>query len=77
MTSILRESERLWTQQELAERLRVSVELIRRWRRNGKLGFIRLGHCSVRIPESEVARLLHAGCIQATENQGGNTHANR
>ncbi len=54
----LRPTERLWTQQELAERLRVSVKTLQVWRRTGKLGFVRFGHCTVRIPESEVARLI-------------------
>ena len=53
-------SERVLTVPEVAERLRINEETVRRWLRTGKIQGVRLGgtRAGYRIPESEVARLL-------------------
>jgi excisionase family DNA binding protein len=52
--------DRLLTVQEVAERLRLKPETVRRWLRSGKLRGISLGsdHAGWRVRESEVARFL-------------------
>ena len=53
-------SERVLTVPEVAERLRINEETVRRWLRTGKIRGVRLGgtRAGYRIPESEVGRLL-------------------
>ena len=53
-------SEHQLTVPEMAERLRIFEETVRRWLRSGKLRGVRLGgtKAGYRIPESEVTRLL-------------------
>jgi excisionase family DNA binding protein len=63
------ETERMLTVAEVAERLRASVDTVRRWLRSGKLrgvkpGGSRLGY---RIPESEVRRLLNGATSKPRE----------
>jgi excisionase family DNA binding protein len=57
------DEDRLLTVSEVAERLRVYPETVRRWLRSGRLNGIRLGGTKLgyRIPESEVRRLLSTG----------------
>jgi excisionase family DNA binding protein len=52
--------EKVLTVSEVAERLRLGEETIRRWLRQGKLHGTKLGPTSAgyRIPESEVERIL-------------------
>jgi len=52
--------ERVLTVAEVAERLRLGEETVRRWLRQGKLRGTKLGPTSAgyRIPESEVQRIL-------------------
>lgn len=54
------DGERVLTVDEVAERLRVTTEAVRRWLRSGKLKGVRIGSTKAgwRIPESEVRRLL-------------------
>jgi excisionase family DNA binding protein len=53
-------SDRVLTVPEVAERLRINEETVRRWLRTGKLQGVRLGgtRAGYRIAESEVERLL-------------------
>jgi excisionase family DNA binding protein len=57
------EGDRLLTVQEVAGRLRVNPETIRRWLRQGKLEGAMLGgdRAGYRIAESELRRLLEEG----------------
>lgn len=50
-------TEQLYTTKELAQRLRLSDQTIRRWVTQGKLKAIKAGR-NLRIPESEVKRML-------------------
>ena len=52
--------DRLLTLAELAERLRLKPEAVRRWLRSGRLRGISLGsdHAGWRVRESEIERLL-------------------
>lgn len=52
---------RVLTVGEVAERLRVTPEAVRRWLRAGKIRGVRIGSTKAgwRIPESEVRRMLH------------------
>ena len=51
-------SEALWTKQELAERLRISVPTLDREIANGHIVPIRIAKQRLVIPESEVQRYL-------------------
>jgi len=55
--------DRLLTVPEVAERLRVTAETVRRWLRSGRLQGVALGsdRAGWRVPESEVARIIEAG----------------
>ena len=55
--------DRLLTVKQVAERLQLNPETIRRWVRGKKLEGVSLGsdRAGFRIPESEVERLLRAG----------------
>ena len=53
--------ERLLTSREVAEIFRVQEQCIARWRRTGKIGYLELSRNVVRIPKSEVDRLLAEG----------------
>jgi excisionase family DNA binding protein len=61
----LAESDRLLTSKEAARRLRVHVDTLREWRLRGLVGYVRLGHRTVRIPQSELDRLLGRGARPA------------
>jgi excisionase family DNA binding protein len=54
------EVERMLKVEQVAERLQVNPETVRRWLREGKLKGVMLGgrKTGYRIPESEVLRLL-------------------
>lgn len=56
-------AERLLTVTEVAERLRVNPETVRRWLRAKRLRGVLMGgkRSGYRIPESEVARLANEG----------------
>jgi excisionase family DNA binding protein len=59
-----RKSAQLRTVRQTAERLTVAPQTIRLWMSTGRLGFVRLGR-AVRIPDSEIERLLDQGWISA------------
>ena len=50
--------DRLLTQKEAAQQLGLCHETLKFWRQQGRLRFIRLGHRTIRIRQSEVKRLL-------------------
>lgn len=49
---------------EAAARLGLSEWTVRAWLREKRLGYIRLGR-AIRIPASEVARVIAAGSVRA------------
>ena len=59
----------LLTVTEVAERVRVSPELVRRWLREGRLRGVRLGGTRLgwRIPKSELERFLSAAGLATVE----------
>ena len=61
------DSDRLLRVEQVAERLDISVETVRRWLRSGHLRGVRLGGTKAgwRIPESEVWRLLSGSSFPA------------
>lgn len=68
--------ERLLTQREVAEIFRLQPDTIKHWRFQGKIGYLELAHNVIRIPQSEVERLLEEGrrgcCAQGeTPRQAG------
>lgn len=53
---------------ESADRLGMKVVTIRSWIAKRKIGFVRLGR-SIRIPESEIARLISENTVPARERR--------
>jgi excisionase family DNA binding protein len=51
--------EKYYTVKEISTILNMAEITIRQWMGNGKLQFIRIGNKSVRIPESELQRILN------------------
>lgn len=58
------------TCREAAEALNLSVHTIRAWLARRKLGYIRLGR-SIRVPLSEIERVLEKGLVPARESRNG------
>jgi excisionase family DNA binding protein len=56
------------TVKEAAAELNVSVSTVRAWVAQRRLGCVRLGR-AVRIPASEIERLLNAGFVPAIERR--------
>ena len=52
-----RKKDQFYTQQELAELLKVSTRTIQNWIKDGQIKAIRIGR-TVRIPASEIDRLV-------------------
>jgi excisionase family DNA binding protein len=61
--------DRLLTVPEVADRLRLKPETVRRWLRSGKMKGIALGsdHAGWRVRESEVDRLLNQGAVDGND----------
>lgn len=59
----------LWTMAEAAAFLRVSRATIKRWCRDGLISVVRYGPRCVRIPRSEIERLLRAKFVARPANQ--------
>ena len=59
----------LLTVPEVAQRIRVSPELVRRWLRDGRLRGVRLGGTRLgwRIPDDEVERFLFAAGLSVPQ----------
>jgi len=56
-------TDRLQTIDEAAERLRLKPRTVRRWVFLRKVNYIKVG-ASVRIPESEIQRIIDEGTVQ-------------
>ena len=71
--------ERLLTVPEVAERMRVTAETVRRWLREKRLRGVRVGGTKTgwRIPESEMRRLLSGGSFPAPMSAGQNGERER
>jgi predicted site-specific integrase-resolvase len=54
------------TEAEMAERLRVSIFTLRRWRKQGKIAFIQLTQRTIGYRQSFGDRLIDAHTIQST-----------
>lgn len=54
-------TDRLLTQREVAERLRLTVEAVRRMRYRGVLPYVRLGTKTVRVRESDLEQFIEKG----------------
>jgi excisionase family DNA binding protein len=63
---LTREAERIYTVEEVAERLRVNPETIRRYLRSGKLGSYFVAQ-AYRIPEAELERFMQEHWREAKE----------
>lgn len=62
-------SPQLRTVEQAAEDLCVSIHTIRAWVASRKIGSVRLGR-AVRIPATEIARLVERGTIPALDDRG-------
>jgi excisionase family DNA binding protein len=60
---------RLVTVDQAAEALSVSVHTIRAWIAERRITCVRLGR-AVRVPQSEIARLIEQGTIPARDYRG-------
>lgn len=64
MSNVVR-SASLRTVEEAAEEMRLSPHTIRAWIASRRLGHVRLGR-AIRVPSSEIQRLLERGTVPAT-----------
>ena len=62
-------SPQLRTVEQAAADLCVSVHTVRAWVATRKIGCVRLGR-AIRIPASEIARLVERGTIPALDDRG-------
>jgi excisionase family DNA binding protein len=62
-------AERLLTNDEVAERLKVRPSTIPRWIRQGRLAAVRFGRRTLRVPESEVEKFIARGFIPASRTE--------
>jgi excisionase family DNA binding protein len=53
--------ERLFDEPEAAMALRISRHTLRSWRKQRRIGFVRLAGHTIRFPESEIARIIGEG----------------
>lgn len=60
--------EKYWLPEELADKLRVSAETVRRALRNKRINGIRFGR-QWRIPDSEYQRVLERGLVGDEDDQ--------
>ena len=51
-------TDKMYTLKEVAELLRVDIQTVRRWTREDKIKYIKVGERFIRIPGNEVKRLL-------------------
>jgi excisionase family DNA binding protein len=59
--------ERLLNEQAAAKILHISRHTLRAWRKQGRIGFVRLAGRAIRFPESEIVRIVRVG-FQAAQN---------
>ena len=63
------EQKQLLTTAQVAERLAIKESTIRAWLLARRLARVRIGRRAVRIPESEVERIIAEGTVSARENR--------
>ena len=61
----------LMTVRDAARRLALKEATVRAWMAARRIGYIRVGRRAVRIPLSEVERLLNEGTVPAREQRNG------
>jgi excisionase family DNA binding protein len=61
-------TDRLLTQREVSELLGLSVKTLQVLRRNRKIEFVRFGHRTIRIRESEVSRFCSQHSARVRED---------
>jgi excisionase family DNA binding protein len=61
----MRDTEKFLTVEQAAERLGLKVVTIRSWIGRREMGHVKLGKRAVRVPESEIQRLLDRGFVPA------------
>lgn len=61
--------ERLKTIREVAEELGLAMVTVRTWLAQRRLEYVKLGRC-VRIPQSEVERIVAQGTVPARRSHG-------
>jgi excisionase family DNA binding protein len=50
--------------EQAAERLGIQPATIRSWILSRRIGYVRIGRRAVRIPESEIIRIIQAGTVE-------------
>ena len=61
----MRNEEKILTVDQTAQRLWVKVVTIRSWIASRTLGHVKLGKRAIRVPETEIQRLLDKGYVPA------------
>lgn len=61
------EQQRYFTPQEIADRLGVHLQTVRKWYRSGKLGCYKLGHRDIRISQEQLDAFLKAREIKGEQ----------
>ncbi len=61
--------ERLLRVQEFAKRLEIKDSTARAWLLARRVAKVRVGRRSIRVPESEVARIIREGLVPARKRQ--------
>lgn len=56
-------NDHLWTENEAARFLQVSVHSVKKYRQDGKLGFLRITNGAVRFDPEEVRRFVERGRV--------------
>jgi excisionase family DNA binding protein len=69
MKDIDTRTERLLTAEQFAERLGIKLSTTRAWLLARRISKVRVGRRAIRIPESEVERIVREGMIPAREER--------
>jgi excisionase family DNA binding protein len=64
------ENSNLLTVNEAALRLKLSVACLRAWIARRQIGFVRIGRRRIRIPESEITRMVDRGYVPPAPARG-------
>ncbi len=54
---------------EVSEQLGLAAVTLRLWIAQGRVGYVRLGRRAIRIPETEVQRIIDAGTVPSRWKQ--------
>jgi excisionase family DNA binding protein len=60
---------KLLTSQAFAEKLGIKISTVRSWLLARRIAKVRVGRRAIRIPESEVERIIHEGFVPAREER--------